>query len=71
MSEGLRHPFTGALYEPDGDLVRVTAKDGRVGRFRTDGRWVGGELRDADPQLCVWIGGPRFTSSRVGSPPSS
>jgi hypothetical protein len=49
VSEGLRHPFTGALYEPDGDLVRVTAKDGRVGRFRADGRWVGGELRDADP----------------------
>ena len=71
MSEGLRHPFTGALYEPDGDLVRVTAEDGRVGHFRTDGRWVGGELRAADPQLCVWIGGPRYTSNRVGSAPAT
>ena len=33
MTGGIRHPFTGALYEPDGSGgVRVT-KDGTVGRF--------------------------------------
>lgn len=50
-----RHPFTHALYEkqPDGN-VRVT--DGtRQGLFRPDGRWISGELREADPQLCVWV----------------
>jgi hypothetical protein len=71
MSEGVRHPFSGALYEPDGDLVRVTAPDGRIGRFRRDGRWVDGEVREADPELCVWVGGPRYANSRVGSPTAS
>lgn len=71
MSEGIRHPFSGALYEPDGELVRVTTQDGQVGRFRGDGRWVEGDLGEADPELCVWIRGPRYASSRVGTPPAS
>jgi hypothetical protein len=61
---GLRHPFTGDLYEEDGDggegrVVRITTADGRVGRYRPDGSWISGDRFDADPQLCVWIGGPR------------
>ena len=57
---GLRHPFTGDLYEEDGArVVRITTADGRVGRYRPDGSWISGERFDADPQLCVWIGGPR------------
>jgi hypothetical protein len=58
---GLRHPFTGDLYEDDGDAgaVRITTADGRSGRYRADGSWISGDRFDADPQLCVWIGGPR------------
>jgi hypothetical protein len=50
-----RHPFSGALYErePDGN-VRITAGD-QQGLFRPDGRWISGALREADPQLCVWV----------------
>jgi hypothetical protein len=68
---GLRHPFTHALYEKDEDaagptgLVRVTATDGAVGRFHADGRWASGELREADPQLCGWVAGPKLGSRRV------
>lgn len=62
---GLRHPFTQALYERDDDLVRVTTTDGLTGRFRADGRWVSGELREADPQLCGWIAGPKLGSIRI------
>jgi hypothetical protein len=69
---GLTHPYTKALYEHAGDgLVRVTAADGRTGLFRADGRWVDGELRDADPQLCGWVGGPRVANHRIGAPPAS
>jgi hypothetical protein len=49
------HPFTRALYErtPDGNVL-VT--DGaQQGLFRPDGRWISGALREADPQLCVWV----------------
>jgi len=50
-----RHPFTHALYvrQPDGNVL-VT--DGaKRGLFRRDGRWISGDLREADPQLCVWV----------------
>ncbi len=71
----LRHPFTGALYECDTDgTVRVTLGE-RTGMFMSDGRWLSGELREADPQLCGWVGGKRMKSARVvadgnGSGPS-
>jgi hypothetical protein len=62
---GLKHPITGALYEQDGEgHVRVTHK-GRSGLFRRDGSWVSGELEEADPQLCNWVGGPIYGNHRV------
>ena len=63
---GLRHPFTRVLYEQDGEgHVKVTATDGRSGTFSPDGSWVGGELFEADPQLCGWIGGPKVAHHRI------
>ena len=51
-----RHPFTHALYvrRPDGNIL-ITSGD-KQGLFRPDGRWISGALREADPQLCVWVG---------------
>ena len=64
---GVRHPFTGAIYESDGDgTVTVTLGD-RTGRFTTEGRWTEGDLREADPQLCGWVGGKRMRSRRVAT----
>jgi hypothetical protein len=65
--QGLIHPFSGALYERDdtsSTLVRVS-KDGKWGRFRSDGTWVDGEVYDADPQLCGWIAGPKLVHHRL------
>lgn len=63
--KGLRHPFTRALYEQDGDgHIRVTDGE-QVGIFTTDGRWLRGELRACDPQLCGWVGGVQFANHRV------
>jgi hypothetical protein len=51
----VRHALTGAIYERrDDDLVEVEL-DGKRGVFRTDGRWVRGELRSADPHMLVWL----------------
>jgi hypothetical protein len=60
-----RHPFSDALYErqPDGN-VRISA-GGQQGLFRPDGRWISGALREADPQLCVWV------SAQVEATPES
>ncbi len=62
---GLRHPFTGALYErePDGNLL-VTLGD-RWGRFRADGSWIEGAVRECDPQLCGWVVGPIIPNHRL------
>jgi hypothetical protein len=55
MSNGIRHPFDGSLYELT-DEGNVLVTDGeRQGLFRKDGRWISGELRQADPHLCGWI----------------
>lgn len=63
---GITHPFSGALYEQDGTgLVRVVERDGRVGVFTPDARWVSGAKLDIDPHLCGWVGGPRVVHHRL------
>lgn len=67
---GIRHPFTGALYEQDGNgHIRVTTRAGVSGTFGVDGRWVSGDLRECDPQLCGWVGGPQIANHRVAAMP--
>lgn len=62
---GQVHPFSGALYEQDGrGNVRVS-RGGRSGLFRQDGTWLEGELFEADPQFCGWIGGPKAAHHRI------
>ncbi len=63
---GLRHPFTRSFYEQDGKgNVRVVTADGRVGLFTTSGAWIEGDVFEADPQLCGWIGGPKLAHHRI------
>jgi NAD(P)-dependent dehydrogenase (short-subunit alcohol dehydrogenase family) len=63
----LRHPFSRAVYESQEDgLVRVEEEAGRVGWFHPDGRWHSGELRDADPHLVGWVGGPQLGARAAG-----
>ena len=63
---GIRHPFTKALHERDGEgAVIVTALDGTWGRFTSHGRWLEGELREADPHLCGWVAGPIIANHRM------
>lgn len=53
----LTHPFDpDALYElrEDGN-IRVS-KGGREGIFTNRGVYLSGEIREADPQICVWVG---------------
>lgn len=51
------HAFSGDIYENVGEgLVRVTKKDGRSGLFRTDGSWIEGEVTQAEPSMCLFIG---------------
>jgi hypothetical protein len=58
-----RHPLSGSIYEYADDgvgPVLVTKDGGASGRFTSDGVWVSGDVRSADPEMCRWIasGGP-------------
>jgi hypothetical protein len=66
---GIHHPFTRALYEQDGDgNIRVTRK-GQTGLFTPDGQWIDGDIYEADPQLCGWVGGPKVAHHRIQRTP--
>jgi hypothetical protein len=54
----IQHALSGSVYEyAEDDLgpVMVTDPQGAQGRFDRNGRWVTGEVRRADPELCRWI----------------
>jgi hypothetical protein len=51
----IEHPFTGAVYRMNDEGNILVTEGDRQGVFRPDGRWVSGEIREADPQMCVWV----------------
>ncbi len=53
----IRHPLSGAIYDLEAEGVVRVEKDGRAGRFRSDGSYLSGDIYSADPHLCQWIGG--------------
>ncbi len=60
-----RHPLSGHVYErvstgPDPSAVRVIDHDGGESLFDHDGNHLDGPLLQADPHLCLWIGGPNL-----------
>ncbi len=63
----LRHPLNGWLYEDEGaGVVKVTTPKGLTGKFTVDAEWVEGELKDASPHLCLWVGGHQLPESAMG-----
>ena len=57
----MRHPISGAIYESvAGNRCRVTQADGRSGLFTELGRWISGEVRDADLHFVNWVAGPQL-----------
>lgn len=65
--KGIIHPFTKALYEQDGNGNILVTDDGRTGTFTIKGRYLSGEVRECDPQLCGWVGGPQVANHRVNT----
>lgn len=59
-----RHPLSGTLYEEIGEgLVRVT-RNNASGVFRCDGRWLEGDVTQADLHMLVWVGAPNISGDR-------
>jgi hypothetical protein len=56
-------PLTQQVYEEIGEgRVRVTNRDGRTGIFTVQGRWVEGEVRDANVNMLLFTAGPNVRS---------
>lgn len=57
MAIKAQHPLTRADYQAEGpNAVRVTDGD-KSGLFDRFGGWIEGELRQCDPQMCIWLAG--------------
>ena len=51
--------MTRQIFEELGEgRVRVTNRDGKWGVFRWSGEWLEGDVRDANPNMLVYTGGP-------------
>ena len=64
------HPFeTDTLYQVDEDgNIRLT-NGNSVGVFTNEGIHISGDIKHADPQLCVWVGNnpdPEGVAARPG-----
>ena len=58
----IRHPLSGVVYDLAADGTVILEKDGKTGRFTTRGQYLEGDIKQADPQLCGWIGGVQLPS---------
>ena len=66
----VQHPLNGWVYEDLGDeVVQVTTPKGKVGKFTVDADWLEGELTDANPHLCNWVGGKKLSSGAMAQDP--
>ncbi len=53
----LYHPFeTDTLYQADEDGNIRVSRGNSLGIFTRQGIPVSGDIKQADPQLCVWVG---------------
>jgi phenylpropionate dioxygenase-like ring-hydroxylating dioxygenase large terminal subunit len=56
-----RHPLSGHIYERvEEGRVKVTDLDGQESHFDDDGNHLDGPQTQADPHLCLWVGGPNL-----------
>jgi hypothetical protein len=53
----IRHPLSGATYDLTERGTILVAKGDLTGEFTEHGVWLSGAIRQADPHLCLWIGG--------------
>ncbi len=64
-----RHPLSGAIYEDLGEgRVRVS-RNGASGLFHAEGRWLEGDITQADLEMLVWVGGRELPQRRASATP--
>ena len=65
-----RHALANSEYQAESpNSVRVVDGD-RWGRFDRYGAWLEGEIRNCDPQLCIWLTGLLIVQQRACTNPN-
>ena len=58
----IKHPLSGATYDLTDEGTIQVQKGDQIGWFTEHGVWLRGDLRHADPHLCLWIAGKQLTN---------
>ena len=56
----MKHSRSGALYTVRKDGNVDVENNGVKGVFTSNGRYVSGDIRQADPHLILWLAGPQL-----------
>ena len=56
----MKHPNSGAVYTLREDGNVDVENNGAKGVFTWDGRYLSGEIRQADPHFLLWLAGPQL-----------
>ncbi|HTO57187.1 MAG TPA: hypothetical protein VMJ74_05300 [Pseudomonadales bacterium] len=56
----LKHPLSGAIYSLQGDGRVKVELNGSTGYFTAEGRWLEGDIKQADPHMSLWLAGPQL-----------
>jgi hypothetical protein len=66
-----RHALQNTEYHAENpNSVRVVDGE-KWGRFDRYGAWIEGEIRQCDPQLCIWLTGLVIVQERANAPAKS
>jgi hypothetical protein len=67
MPTAAEHPLTRARYEAEGPNAVRVSDAGKWGLFDRTGGWIEGELRQCDPQMCIWLAGLVVVEQRAAA----
>ena len=65
----IKHPFDPeSLYQVDDEGNIRVSNGNQWGVFTREGRHLSGDIRHADPQLCVWVGNNPDATTQLSRP---
>lgn len=63
----LKHPMSGAIYTALDNGTVIVENNGVSGVFHYDGRWIEGDIKQADPHMALWLAGPQLPETADSS----
>ncbi len=61
----MRHPYSGATYTLREDGNVDVENNGITGLFAPNGRYISGDIRQADPHFILWLAGPQLPADAM------